>query len=134
MPHSYLGQSRVHNFYTPTHFPIFPSTVPTSAYPGHYPRPLRLGGSRPIWHLVGTYSVKLRAQMGLPRSNLPFEVPLGSSYPPGLAGVNLGHCKRCQAPILYLVGPSLLVHVGLLGLTMVQPLVRCLPIDTCWQV
>ena len=41
--------------------------------------------------------------MGLLRANTPFDVPLGSSYPPGLVGVNLGQPQNCQAPSLYLL-------------------------------
>ena len=48
----------------------------------------------------------MRAQSGLLRSDYPFDVPLGSSYPPGFMGVNLGHLRICRAPILYHFGQA----------------------------
>src|SRR5579864_3987565 len=43
-------------FCTVTCYPLLQKTVPTSAYPRHYPRPLLFGESHPCRHLVGTYS------------------------------------------------------------------------------
>ena len=66
------------------------------------PTPIGIG-----WHRL----TAVRAQWELLRSDSPFGVPLESSYPPGLMGGNLGHCKRCQAPSLYHFWSSLLVHL-----------------------
>ena len=63
--------------------------------------------------------------MSLFRSDIPFDVPLGSSFPPGLAGMNPGHLAIAR-PLAFtiLVKPS--PRCGLLRITMVT-LVR-LPI------
>ena len=45
--HTYLGQRRVHVICRSTRHPPLHTTAPTSAYPGHYPRPLLLGRSHP---------------------------------------------------------------------------------------
>jgi hypothetical protein len=45
-------------------------------------------------------------QRGLLRSSRSFCASVGSSYPPGFAGVNLGHSPKCPAPSLVLLDPA----------------------------
>src|SRR5262249_27247918 len=58
---------------------------------------------------------------------------VGSSYPPGFVGVNLGHGSRCPAPSLVLLGVSHCSSARWSFITTVPPGVRCLPIDACFQ-
>ena len=48
----------------------------------------------------------MRAQGRLLRSDYPFDVSVGSNYPPGFAGVNPGRLVIRQAPILYRFGQA----------------------------
>jgi hypothetical protein len=72
-------------------------------------------------------------QRGLLRSSCSFCASVESSYPPGFAGVNLGHSTRCPAPSLVPFGPSQYSSARWSFVTTVPPEVRCLPIDACSQ-
>jgi hypothetical protein len=61
----------------------FSRADPTSAYPGHYPRPLLLGASLPPGHTAWPPApIAERAVGGLLRSVRPFSVTLGRHYTP----------------------------------------------------
>src|SRR5215469_13849717 len=90
--------------FTVTCSPLVQETVPTSAYPRHYPQPLLLGESYPCCHTVGTCSHE--RQQGLLRSSRSFCASVGPHSLPGLVGVNLGHTLTCPAPSLVLLDPA----------------------------
>ena len=74
----------------------FQITVLTSAYPGHYPRPLLLEESSPFSHAVDTCSHPRERKNGFPRSDGPFCAALGFCFPPGFVGVNTDHADKCR--------------------------------------
>jgi hypothetical protein len=101
LPFIHRVLSRVHNMCTPTCIFTFRLSVPTSAYPERYLRPLLLGESCPDGHPVGTCSARPRASSGLSRSCGSFGVSLGSGFPPGLVGVNPGHHATHARPLSF---------------------------------
>jgi hypothetical protein len=122
--HPYIGIHRVHSVYTPTGLFTFQLSVPTSAYPGHCPRPWLLGESSSDEHLVGTYSDRLRAPSDFPRSCGSFGVSLGVRLSTGFHGGEPWSTNQLPGPypVPFWASPS--VRVGLSAITMVQSPVR----------
>jgi hypothetical protein len=81
------NRSGAFGIFTVTGSILSPSTVPASAYPGHYPRHLLFGESSSSEHSVGTSSEYPRASEKLSRSNCSFCVTVEPLYPPGFLGV-----------------------------------------------
>jgi hypothetical protein len=71
-------------------------------------------------HAAGYLLSHLRAHGGLLRSDCSFVVSLGPDYPPGLVGVNSWSARHLPGPYPVPFWASLLVHVGLFPLTVVQ--------------
>jgi hypothetical protein len=112
------------NLYTPTHCSTFQITVPTSAYPPHYQRLWLLGeSSHP-----GAYGGHLLSRAESAGTVPPFRLSVCRAFRVRLStGFSGGEpWSRLQVPGPYPVPfwSSLLVHVGLLTFTMVQPSVR----------
>jgi len=80
----------------------FQDTGPTSAYPGHYPRPwlLRASSSHVAygWHLLREVTGLPEGHVGLLRSQFPLLASLGRCSPPGLSAVRTGQYRRLPAP------------------------------------
>ncbi len=85
-----------------THHCTFQDTGPTSAYPGHYPRPWLFRASfSPLasgWHLLCGVTDLTEGQRGLLRSQLPLLASLGRCFPPGLSAVQTGQYRRLPVP------------------------------------
>jgi hypothetical protein len=85
-----------------THDSTFQDTGPTSAYPGHYPRPwlLRASSSHMAcgWHLLCKITGFPEGHAGLLRSQFPLFAALGRCSPPGLLAVHTGQYRRVPAP------------------------------------
>src|SRR5688500_7101663 len=85
-----------------THHFTFQDTGPTSAYPGHYPRPWLLrASSSPLasgWHLLHGVTCLIEGQWGLLRSQVPLLASLRRGYPPGLSAVQTAQYRRLPAP------------------------------------
>ena len=83
------------------HF-TFQDTGPTSAYPGHYPRPwlLRASSSRVAygWRLLREVTGSSEGHVGLLRSQLPLFASLGRCSPSGFLAVQAGQCRGLPAP------------------------------------
>ena len=89
------------DLYPPERLP-FRDTGPTSAYPGHYPRPWLLRASfSPVasgWHLLHEVTDLTEGQWGLLRSQSPLLISLGRCSPPGFSAVHAGQNRRLPAP------------------------------------
>jgi hypothetical protein len=85
-----------------THDFTFQDTGPTSAYPGHYPRPWLLrASSSPVacgWYLLRGVIGLPEGQWGLLRSQLPLLASLGRCSPPGVSAVHTGQYRGLPAP------------------------------------
>jgi hypothetical protein len=71
-------------------------------------------------HAAGYLLSHLRAQGGLLRSDCSFVMSVWPDYPPGLVGVNSWTARHLPGPYPVPFWASLLVHVGLFPLTIVQ--------------
>ena len=107
----YIPRScRVHVVCMPTRTPPLHTTAPTSAYPGHDPRPWLLrASSAPAacgWHLLRKVTGLPEGRWGFLRSPSPLFEPLGRRYPPGFVSVPTGQSDGCQRRILCRFGSS----------------------------
>jgi hypothetical protein len=85
-----------------THDFTLRDTGPTSAYPGHSPRPwlLRASSSHVAcgWRLLREGPGLAEGHVGLLRSQLPLLASLGRCSPPGFLAVHAGQYRRLPAP------------------------------------
>jgi hypothetical protein len=102
-PSIHRSVDRAHSILTPIGPFTIRITLPTSAYPGHYPGPWLLGRSHSQQHPVDTYSAAITQQ---PRAGWSYNVPglcltlnLGSHYSPGyLKDATGSKLQICPAP------------------------------------
>ena len=119
----YRPMGRSHDVCTPTHRSTVQRVGPTSAYPGHYPRPSLLGPSSPRPHPGDPYSTDRIVVESMPWVP-PFLMSVLRSrravLSTGFVGSEYWSDAPLPAPILSLLGKPGLTRVGLFWVTMGQ--------------
>jgi hypothetical protein len=115
---------RVHNVCTLTDFPIFQATVLASAYPRHYSRRWLLEESLPSLACSWLPTQFPESAGRVTSFRLTVWRVLRVKLSTGVRGGEPWSLQKMPGPYPVPFWASLLAHVGLLALTMVQTLVR----------